>query len=88
MPVPSGGTECADKKASKECPMPNKKLSLKPIVKDLKRILSELKKEAGKKRLTPKQKKTLATDIKNVQKLIKEIPPNCYLHIPRYDLGI
>jgi len=63
-------------------------LSLKPIVAELKSILTALKKEAKKKGLTKAQKRTLARDIKNVQKLIKTIPPNCYLHTPPYDLGL
>jgi hypothetical protein len=65
-----------------------KKLSLKPILAELKQILKALKKDAGRKGLTKQQQKTLARDIKNVQRLIKEIPPNCFLHIPPYDLGI
>jgi len=63
-------------------------LSLKPIVAELKSILTTLRKEAKKKGLTKEQKKTVARDIKNVQRLIKTIPPNCYLHIPPYDLGL
>jgi hypothetical protein len=65
-----------------------KKLSLKPIVAELKSILSALKKEAKKKGLTKAQKNGLAKDIKNVKKLIVAIPPNCHTHTPPYDLGL
>ena len=66
-----------------------KKLSLKPIEKALKQILKSLEKEAHRKKpLTPKQRQVLARDIRNVKKLIKSIPPNCYFHTPPYDLGI
>jgi uncharacterized protein involved in exopolysaccharide biosynthesis len=60
-----------------------KKLSLKPIGKELKQILAKLKAEA-KLKLTPKQKKQLAKDIKKLTKLLNTIPPICH----RYDLGI
>jgi hypothetical protein len=46
-----------------------KKLSLKPIEKELKQILAKLKAQT-KLKLTPKQKKQLAKDIKNLTKLI------------------
>jgi len=55
----------------------HKKLSLKPIEKALKEILRGLQQLNKQKDLAPKAKRTLAKDIKNVQKLIKEIPPVC-----------
>jgi SagB-type dehydrogenase family enzyme len=62
-----------------------KKLSLKPIEKALKEVLKGLETVAKQRDLDAKQKKILARDIKNVKKLIKEIPPNCLLHTPPYD---
>ena len=62
-----------------------KRLSLKPIEKALQGILRELERIAKRKDLKPGQKKILEKDIKNLQKLLKEIPPNCMLHNPAYD---
>lgn len=64
-----------------------KKLSLKPIEKALQEVLRGLERIAKRKDLNPQQKKVLARDIKNVKKLIKEIPPNCLSHTPSYDLS-
>lgn len=67
--------------------MPRKKttpLSLKPVEKELQAILSELKRQAGRPKLTPRQAKMLARDIKKIKKLIKLVPPTCH----GYDLGI
>jgi hypothetical protein len=57
--------------------MATKKLSLRPIEKALKEILRELERLDKQKDLAPKAKRTLARDIKNLKKLIKEIPPVC-----------
>ncbi|HUN63549.1 MAG TPA: hypothetical protein VMU53_16240 [Candidatus Sulfotelmatobacter sp.] len=54
-----------------------KELSLRPIEKALKEILRGLRQLNKQKDLAPKAKRTLEKDIKNVQKLIKEIPPVC-----------
>lgn len=62
-----------------------KKLSLKPVEKELKQILAKLKIEAGKPKLTKKQKKLLTTEIKKLKKFISQIPPVCH---GRYDMGI
>jgi uncharacterized protein involved in exopolysaccharide biosynthesis len=64
-----------------------KKLSLKPIEKELKQILAKLKAQT-KLKLTPKQKKQLAKDIKNLTKLLETLPPVCKGHVPTFDLGI
>ena len=64
------------------------KISLKPVQKRLQDILKKLRKEAKRPHLTPKQKKILSRDIKNLKKLIQSIPPICFSHFPPYDLGI
>jgi hypothetical protein len=60
------------------------RLSLKPVQKALKDILEKLERDAKKAKLTPRQKKELSKDIKNVKKLAKSIPVHC----KSYDVGI
>jgi RNA polymerase-interacting CarD/CdnL/TRCF family regulator len=62
-----------------------KKLSLKPIEKALEEILRELVRVEKRRDLQPAQRKLLEKDIKNVKKLLKEIPPMCHTHTPPYN---
>ena len=69
--------------------MPKKKtkrLFLKPIEVELKKILGELEEQEERPKLTTKQAKTLARDIKKLNQLIRQFPPTC--HDRRYNLGI
>jgi len=67
--------------------MPAKKLSLKPVQKQLKGILLKLQAQAKKQTLTKQQAGVLHRDIKNIKRLIADLPDDCHKSQP-YDLGV
>lgn len=67
--------------------MPAQKLSLKPVEKHLKGILLKLQAQAKKTTLTKQQTKVLQRDIKNIKRLIADLPDDCHKSQP-YDIGI
>ena len=67
--------------------MEREHLSLKPVEKQLKEILEELREQTKRAKLTPTQQRVLEEDIKNVSNLIKSLPSNCHKS-SLYDLGI
>ncbi len=67
--------------------MAEERLSLKPVEKQLKEILEELKEQAKRSKLTTAQKRVLEADIKNVSNLITSLPSSCHKS-SLYDLGI
>jgi hypothetical protein len=65
----------------------HKKLSLKPVEKQLREILAELKKQLHEKGITPAEKSVIEQDIQNVQTLIADLPSSCHKN-SSYTLGV
>lgn len=65
----------------------HKKLSLQPVEKQLKEILTELKKQLHEKGLSPAKKSVIEQDIQNVEALIAGLPNSCHKN-SSYSLGV